>query len=217
MARVVTRTATVAELHGLDPFVDRDEPLAGPEVWICSPTDSAIVLGSRQSPELIDTTAAARAELEIVRRRSGGGAVLLRPDAIAWIDLVLPHGIAPDDVRGSMVWIGERWGDALAELGHGLPVVHRGGMVCTPWSDLVCFAGVGPGEVLVDGRKFLGLSQRRSRHGIRVQGTLYRRPVTREIPALLVGPTPAVELDEPHCDPTLDAAHLADVLAGRLG
>lgn len=217
MARVILRTMSVAELHGLDPFVHRDEPLVGPEVWICSPTDSAVVLGSRQSPELLDSEACRAAGLAIVRRRSGGGAVLLRPDAVAWIDLVLPHGIAPDDVRGSMVWVGERWGDALAELGHGLLDVHRGGMVCTPWSDLVCFAGVGPGEVLVAGRKFVGLSQRRTRHGIRVQGTLYRRPVTREIPSLLVGPTPAVELDEPHWDPSLDAAQLADVLAGRLG
>lgn len=216
MARVITRTATVAELHGLDPFVDRDEPLAGAEVWHCELTDAAIVLGSRQSPELVDADACRAAGLEIVRRRSGGGAVLLRPDAVVWIDLVLPHGVAPDDVRGSMVWIGERWGDVLAELGHGPLDVHRGGMVCTPWSDLVCFAGVGPGEVLVDGRKFLGLSQRRNRHGIRVQGTLYRRPVTGEIPALLAGPTPSVELVEPYSDPALDPAELAVALADRL-
>jgi lipoate---protein ligase len=216
MARVITRTASVAELHGLDPFVHRAEPLAGPEVWICSPTDSAIVLGSRQTPELVDADACRAAGLEIVRRRSGGGAVLLRPDAAVWIDVVLPHGVAPDDVRGSMVWIGERWGDVLASSVAGAISVHGGGMVCTPWSSLVCFAGVGPGEVLVDGRKFLGLSQRRSRHGIRVQGTLYRRPVTGVIPSLLVGPTPDVELVEPHWDHSIDAAQLAAALAERL-
>ena len=106
MARVITRPATVAELHGLDPFVDRPggEPVTGPEVWICEPTDAAIVLGSRQSPDLVDADACRAAGLEIVRRRSGGGAVLLRPDAVVWIDVVLPHGVAPDDVRGSMVW-----------------------------------------------------------------------------------------------------------------
>lgn len=213
---MITREATVAELHGLDPFVDRDVPLAVPEVWVCTPTDSAIVLGSRQSPDLLDSDACRAAGLAIVRRRSGGGAVLLRPNAIAWIDVVLPHGVAPDDVRGSMVWIGERWRDVLAARVGGPLEVHRGGMVCTPWSGLVCFAGVGPGEVLVGGRKFLGLSQRRTRHGIRVQGTLYRRPVTREIPPLLAVPTPPVELDEPHWEPSLDAADLAAELAARL-
>lgn len=217
MASVITRSATVAELHGLDPFSDRpgDEPLTGPEVWICEPTDSAIVLGSRQTPDLVDADACRAAGLEIVRRRSGGGAVLLRPDAVVWIDVVLPHGVAPDDVRGSMVWIGERWGAALASTTGPLHV-HRGGMVCTPWSNLICFAGVGPGEVLVDGRKFLGLSQRRNRHGLRIQGTLYRRPVTGEIPALLAGPTPAVELVEPHWEPSLAATDLAGELAGEL-
>jgi lipoate-protein ligase A len=35
------------------------------------------------------------------------------------------------------------------------------------WSPLVCFAGLGPGEVLVDGRKVVGLSQRRTRAGAR--------------------------------------------------
>jgi lipoate-protein ligase A len=223
MATVITRTGTVGELHALDPFTDRPVDhggivggVAGAEVWVCDPTDSAIVLGSRQTPELVDADACRAAGLAIVRRRSGGGAVLLRPDAVVWIDVVLPHGTAPDDVRGSMVWIGERWAQVLEPLAPGRLAVHRGGMVCTPWSDLVCFAGVGPGEVLVDDRKFLGLSQRRTRHGIRVQGTLYRRPVTGEIPVLLSGPTSAVALDEPHFDPSIDARELATELAAVL-
>tara|TARA_B100000586_G_scaffold154608_1_gene112506 strand:+ start:774 stop:1055 length:282 start_codon:yes stop_codon:yes gene_type:complete len=35
-------------------------------------------------------------------------------------------------------------------------------MVGSRWSDLVCFAGRAPGEVLVDNRKVLGVSQRRN-------------------------------------------------------
>lgn len=219
MASVITRTATIAELHALDPFTQRPPDVGdqtGPEVWVCVPTDAAIVLGSRQTPDLVDAEACRAAGLDVVRRRSGGGAVLLRPDAVVWIDVVLPHGVAPDDVRGSMVWIGERWAELLEPLASGRVDVHRGGMVCTPWSDLICFAGIGPGEVLVDGRKFLGLSQRRTRHGIRVQGTLYRRPVTGEIPALLAVPMPDVALDEPHWEPALHAGELAAELAERL-
>jgi lipoate-protein ligase A len=43
--------------------------------------------------------------------------------------------------------------------------VHKGALVSTKWSRLLCFCGIGPGEVLVDGRKVLGLAQRRNREG----------------------------------------------------
>ena len=39
-------------------------------------------------------------------------------------------------------------------------------MRSTPWSARVCFAGLGPGEVTVEGRKVVGLSQRRTREGV---------------------------------------------------
>ena len=83
-------------------------------MWWCDVTDSAIVLGSRQGIETVDAARCRQAGLSVVRRRSGGGAVILEPDAVAWIDVVLPHGVAPDDIRGSMVWVGERWRSALA-------------------------------------------------------------------------------------------------------
>jgi len=42
---------------------------------------------------------------------------------------------------------------------------HDGPMVCTPWCRQVCFAGIGPGEVTIDGHKVVGMSQRRTRAG----------------------------------------------------
>lgn len=203
--------ATVAELHAIDPFVDR--ALDGVEVWRCEPVDAAVVLGSRQSPELVDADACRAAGLSIVRRRSGGGAVLLRPDAIAWIDLVVPHGAVPDDIRGSMRWAGERWAAALDGLVDGDLAVHGGGMVATPWSELICFAGLGPGEVLLDDRKLVGLSQRRTRHGLRIQGTLHHADLVAELPRLFVGPTPTDPPAAPAVLPDVDTALLADRLA----
>jgi hypothetical protein len=39
-------------------------------------------------------------------------------------------------------------------------------MVRNRWSSLVCFAGLGAGEVVsADGQKVVGISQRRTRHG----------------------------------------------------
>ena len=37
------------------------------------------------------------------------------------------------------------------------------------WSEWVCFAGLGPGEVTVGGAKVVGISQRRTRHAARFQ------------------------------------------------
>jgi lipoate-protein ligase A len=186
------------------------------QVWLCEPTDAAIVLGSRQTPDVVDLAACRAAGLEVVRRRSGGGVVLLRPGAVAWVDLVVPHGVAPDDVRGSMRWAGERWAAALEGSVDGRLTVHTAGMVVTPWSELVCFAGLGPGEVLLDGDKLVGLSQRRTRHGLRIQGTVHRRDLVAELPGLLAGPLPAAELASPAVLPSADAGLLADRLAASL-
>ena len=187
---------TAAVLHGSDPFADG--PVVEPVVRICEPTRAAIVLGSRQTPDLLDLDRVAESGLDVVRRRSGGGAVLLRPDDVVWIDLVVPHGVAPDDVRGAMVWAGDCWRDALAGCGADVAVLdlHRGGLECTPWSGLVCFAGLGPGEIVADGRKLVGLSQRRTRHGLRIQGQVHRRSLLSEMPALFAVETPTVEIGD---------------------
>lgn len=115
----------------------------------------------------------------------------MRRADIHWVDIVLPHGHAPDDVRGSMVWIGERWRRALQPETDRELAVHGGGMECSAWSDLVCFSGVGPGEVLVGSDKLAGLSQRRTRRGIRVQGLVYTAPAAAEYRPILVGDLPS--------------------------
>ncbi len=211
---VVEQVGTVAELHGLDPFAG-DGPVA-PAIWWCRPTDDAIVIGSRQSVEVVDEAACRRTGLSIVRRRSGGGAVVMRRSSILWIDVVLPRAIAPDDVRGSMVWIGECWRDVMTPEVDAPLTVHRGGMQCSDWSDLVCFAGVGPGEVLVGSDKLVGLSQRRTRHGIRVQGLVYGASVVDEYRTVLRGPLPAAAPAGQAWLPGLDGGAIAAALAARI-
>src|SRR5690606_28769011 len=94
--------------------------------------------------------------------------------------------------RESMIWAGERWAEALASIDRPSPsiAVHRGAMVATPWSQRLCFAGVGPGELLDGDRKLVGLSQRRTRHGARIQGLVHRRSRLAEDLALLAAPHP---------------------------
>ncbi len=120
--------------------------------------------------------------MEVVRRRSGGGAVLLIPGEVVWLDVLIPTGdsLWSDDVSYASHWLGDVW---VAALGYG--EVHRGPMVRTRWSPLVCFAGLGPGEVTVDGRKLVGISQRRTRAGARFQCAVYARHDPSVLPALL--------------------------------
>lgn len=140
-------------------------------VWVCEPTGPALVLGSAQSGELVDREACDRAGVEVVRRRSGGGAVLVEPGGLLWVDVLLAPGdpLWEADVGRAFGWLGATWQGALADLGFPT-TVHEGALRRSPWSDLVCFAGVGPGELIApDGAKVVGISQRRQRHGVRFQ------------------------------------------------
>jgi lipoate-protein ligase A len=157
-----------------------------PQVWWNRLTKPALVLGSIQRDEsIIDAEACIAAGIDVVRRRSGGGAVLLVPDEVVWFDVIIPAGSVAglgDDVHAPMLWIGERLASVLAPLvqgdGRGEKdggvTVKGPGMVTTPWSSLICFDGVGPGEVLLDGRKLVGISQRRTRSAARLQCCWYR-------------------------------------------
>lgn len=156
-------TGSAASFHG------RDMPTAvSRSVWIHDVSAPALVLGSSQREEVVDD--ATIGSIEVVRRRSGGGAVLLIPNEVLWLDVLLPTGdpLWSDDVSHASHWLGDAW---VTALGYG--EVHRGPMVRTPWSSLVCFAGLGPGEVTVDGHKLVGISQRRTRAGARFQCAVY--------------------------------------------
>ena len=145
-------------------------------VWVHQIDRPALVLGSAQSPDIVDSAAATTAGVEIVRRRSGGGAVLLIPGEVLWVDVTLPADdpLWVDDIGRSFHWLGEAWAAAVDPVGRSAEV-HTGPLLRTQWSALVCFAGLGPGEVSLGGRKFVGLSQRRTRAGARFQCALHRR------------------------------------------
>jgi lipoate-protein ligase A len=138
-------------------------------VWVFEVARPAVVLGSLQSVDILDEAACAAAGVEIARRRSGGGVVLLEPGRIVWFDVIVPAALlraanVGDDVRGSMIWLGDLIAAALGERAE--VDVHRGPPI---GSGQICFAGIGPGEVVLDGRKLVGVSQRRTRAGSRFQ------------------------------------------------
>lgn len=200
-----------------------------PVVWWFEVDRPAIALGSRQREDVVDLEAAGAAGVEVVRRNSGGGAVLLVPGEIMWVDVVVPVDVGEStDVRRSMVWMGECWrralhrsigGDGVADL-----TVHDGSILDTAWSELVCFAGVGPGEVLLAGRKLVGVSQRRTRSAARYQCAIHVRHDPERLVGLLAPPAPdpaelppvAVIGDVPGIDPDRLVAALVTEVGGTV-
>ena len=183
------RQGRAADLHASWPSVEaRPEERA---VARCRPLDRAVVLGSTQPDDLVLVAAAGAAGVAVARRRSGGGAVLVTPTDPVWIDVWVPAGdpLWEADVSRSFRWLGETWRRALEDvLGPG----HGGGLVVVDpgqagdaarrvpgsdrWADSVCFAGHGWGEVVTgDGRKVVGLAQRRTRAGAWFHGACVLR------------------------------------------
>lgn len=154
------------------------------------PLRPAVVLGSAQPVALADAGHAERAGFDIVRRRSGGGAVLVAPGAQLWLDVFVPASdpLFDHDVVASSRWLGELWRDVLRDA--GVPAaalqVHAGGLVATASSRLVCFAGLGPGEVTLEGRKLVGCSQRRTRAGAWFHSMVLLEARQHELAELLV-------------------------------
>jgi lipoate-protein ligase A len=144
------------------------------EVWVHEVYSPALVLGSTQPDGVVDRHKATLAGVEVARRRSGGGAVLVRPLELLWVDVLLPSDdpLWDDDVGRSFGWLGQAWAAAVG----GRAVAHDGPIRHTEWSRLVCFAGLGPGEVTFDGAKCVGISQRRTRAGARFQCAAVLRP-----------------------------------------
>lgn len=179
-------------------------------IEICRVSRRALVLGSTQALAVVDPAAVTSAGVEVARRRSGGGAVLLDPVGSVWIDVTVPRGdeLWDDDVTRSFLWLGDLWAAALATLGYE-GVVHRGPIARSASSALVCFAGLGSGEVTIDGRKFVGLSQRRTRDAARFQSVISAQgmPAPGSIVALLAVPSDADEREalRDHLDATVGA------------
>ena len=171
---VHTRHASATELHRIDALPEGEVPQAR-MLTLCRPSAPAVVLGSTQTAADLDMAAVQERGLEVAHRRSGGGAVFVDPEDSVWIDAWIPRNDAlwVDDVSASMLWLGRAW---VAALGDAVAAE----MITDPydagaWGRTVCFLSSAPGEVRGPQGKLVGISQRRDRHGARLQCVLYRR------------------------------------------
>ncbi|MFM8015832.1 MAG: lipoyl protein ligase domain-containing protein [Actinomycetota bacterium] len=152
----------------------------------------AVVLGSTQSLDAVRGNRAAELGFAVVRRRSGGGVVILQPGDHVWIDVTVPRGhqLWSDDVERATWWLGDAWCEVLRVVDDSAEwAVHRDKLQASAPERAVCFASVGPGEVVRRGvaagrggvvergggagRKVVGISQRRTKDAARFQCTVF--------------------------------------------
>ncbi|ACU54185.1 biotin/lipoate A/B protein ligase [Acidimicrobium ferrooxidans DSM 10331] len=153
--------------------------------WLLSaePTAPTVVLGSTTRVDAIDAASLVAKGYDIVRRGSGGGAVVVAPGEQAWFHVFVPASDPRLDphLGRSFLWLGEAVAEALGALGVADVTVVREVPERVPLSTQVCFAGWGWGEVAVGGNKVAGLAQRRRRGGAIFQVAVLWRDRQREL------------------------------------
>ncbi|MGA2123740.1 MAG: hypothetical protein ABSG58_04860 [Acidimicrobiales bacterium] len=158
---------TEDDLYDYDALRRRDVPT----VYVAGVKTPTLVLGGHQSRGVLSPIAVSHTPVR--RRRGGGGLVLLRPNDL-WIDWWIPHddGRWSHDVRVSSLLVGSWWASALQGRTARPVKVHSGALAGSDAHRVVCFAGRGPGEVFVSDRKAVGLTQWRVREGIFISTVL---------------------------------------------
>lgn len=148
---------------------------AGRALWWCDVDSPALILGSTQNESDISRRVAEESGIQIAQRRSGGGAVYVHPSDSVWIDITIPRDdvLWNDDVSQSMLWLGDVFVRAFTQWVNA--TTFRQSFDAGTDGRVVCFSSAAPGEVYVGEAKLVGISQRRSRDGARMQCIVYRR------------------------------------------
>ncbi|HST87623.1 MAG TPA: hypothetical protein VLJ14_04525 [Ktedonobacterales bacterium] len=141
----------------------------------------ALVVGNSQKPGIADLAVCRERGVAVLRRTSGGAAVLVDATAIN-MEVALPagHPLATSDVVRAYEWIGKLWAEALRSLGvakaRAIPVEEVRAIPPLAADDplrLACFGTLSPWEVVVGKRKLVGLCQVRRRPGTLYQAGVY--------------------------------------------
>ena len=158
-------------------------------MFVVTPTARLLVLGGNQSTSVLSPSGR---KWPLRRRRGGGGVVELAP-ADLWVDFWIPRDDPRwrEDIRAASELIGQWWATSLNALVDVEAMVHEGGLEGEPALRVACFAGSGPGEVFVNGRKAVGVTQWRVREGAFLS-TVLRASNSSALVDLLDEPPPSL-------------------------
>lgn len=137
-----------------------------PTLRLYSWQPACVSLGYPQPETDVDAEAARELGVDVVRRPTGGGAILHAEDEITY-SVVLPRALAPSNLFDSYRFIARGVVNALESFGLNGEFVegHTG-------RDALCYLREEGVSVAVDGRKISGGAQKRTKDSILQHGTL---------------------------------------------
>lgn len=155
-----------------------------PQVLFWQYDQAAVIMGCSQRPDDGQMQRAERAGLPLLRRRSGGGAVLAGPWMLS-VTVFIPtdHPVAKQNIIEIFSWLEQIWIDTLHACGVPCKGVDQTmidhSKVVSQQLELkwACYAALSHGEVVSeDGRKLVGLAQIRKRKGVALVSGLHLCP-----------------------------------------
>lgn len=197
----------------------RADEIAPALFWYCS-TEVAVIVGPSVRAIEVEPSSGA---VPIVRRQSGGAAVLLDPGVLG-LDILLPprHPLLSGDVVEDYRWLGDAWRQALVDLGIDARLIpiqeaheHAQKWSHSPEIKLACFGLYSPFEVAVGPRKIVGLAQIRRMGGLLFASAIHVDSRPSDLAAVLrLSPESRKHLAS-HLDNS--AAGLNDISSRRIG
>ena len=173
------RLAAVRQLALSEAMLDEVGRNGGPPTLrIYGWPGSTMLLGSGQPSEAVDREACERLEIPLLRRMSGGTAVLHDEQTIS-LQLTLPadHPLVSDDIHRNFRWFSELLIAALARLGIAaswMPLDQARAEQAPAGLEGACYSTLAPYEVAVNGRKLIGHGQIRRIRATAMQAMVYR-------------------------------------------
>lgn len=146
-------------------------------------TPPAITIGYHQDESDFDHEAAARDGLDIVRRPTGGRAILHAEELTYSVTGTSPGPLFGDSLHSAYELINQALLRFLLSLGIRADISD--GESRDDARGLVCFKSAGRHEIRVDGRKLIGSAQRRTNGVFLQHGSILLGPAHCELPRYL--------------------------------
>lgn len=158
------------------------DPRAGIRLRVYGWKPSALSIGFHQSTQEVDRPALEACGIDLVRRPTGGAAVL-HADEITYA-VAAPLGMA--GLGRGVIEIHAAIADAMAQAFSELGLVVDFGGGGQP-RDFACFASAGGHEMTVNGRKLVGSALRRGRRAFLQHGSILRSEAHLELCRFMSG------------------------------
>lgn len=182
-AENMARDRTLLAAHHPD-----DDPVLRVYRW----TPPALSLGRNQDPDAFDTGAAAAAGLDVVRRPTGGRAILHADELTYAVVGASPGPVFGDTLHDVYMNINRGLVAFLREL--GAPAEISAGESRAEAGGNLCFKSAGRHEISVGGRKLVGSAQRRTRGCFLQHGSILAGPGHLALPRYLRPGAPGAEV-----------------------